>query len=152
MNSVVYDRCIADRCIADRCIADRCIADRSYQYYNKHFFNWTKFIYPVQYEFLIKFLTKVYLCEITTPLIIVGDKKTGKSTLSNQIRELFPNLLIIESNRPIDTTSPFLFLHHQFIPIISQAEFDKYFSMENRSLYCGNVVLSDVDNIYNLFS
>lgn len=121
----------------------RDLIDRYDHVYSKteiRFRNWRASLYPLHFQQLMELLTNSILFGVSSSkqiLVLVGQKFTGKTTLSRQILEYVPNLDIMDSYEPIPDHHC-IYLHHQFF---NEDDYQRYFSMPEKVLFLGNPLI-----------
>lgn len=121
------------------------LIDRHIHVYSKteiRFKNWRASMNPVHFRELMELLTNSILFGVTSStqiVVIVGQKFTGKKTLTKQILEYVPNLHIVDSYEPI----PDHFCIHLLHQFFNYDDYQQYFSMPEQPLYLGNPLIFD---------
>ncbi len=121
------------------------LIDRHNHVYSKteiRFKSWRASMNPVHFGELMELLTNSILFGVTSStqtLVIVGQKFTGKTTLTKQILEYVPNLHIVDSYEPI----PDHFCIHLLHQFFNHDDYQQYFSMPEKKLYLGNPLIFD---------
>ena len=116
------------------------LIDRHNHVYSKtenRFKNWRASLNPIHFRELMELLTNSILFGVTSStqiLVLVGQKFTGKTTLTKQILEYVPNLHIVNSYEPI-LDHFCIHLLHQFL---NHDDYQQYFTMPEQPLYLGN--------------
>ena len=104
---------------------------------------------PVHFRELMELLTNSILFGVTSStqiVVIVGQKFTGKTTLTKQILEYVPNFHIMDSYEPLPDHFC-IHLHDQFF---NYDDYQQYFSMPEQPLYLGNpLIFDDADFEHN---
>lgn len=119
------------------------LIDRHIHVYSKteiRFKSWRASMNPVHFGELMELLTNSILFGVTSStqtLVIIGQKFTGKTTLTKQILEYVPNLHIVDSYETI----PDHFCIHLLHQFFNHDDYQQYFSMPEQPLYLGHPLI-----------